>query len=232
MKNNELEKIAGGSAVTIAELLDLQSVINRNGNAREGGLGLGKHQGMKALVNMGANTSVLGGDALTYDMYKEVMALGPKSSDPYVDISLATTLLVPVNIVDPDQTTTTWTLTDQTTYVAGLLTTNASDDGDGAAVQTVTLTAGKYRLSGGVNRNVSTIAAKLTVSGATDSTVLTKTYSTATISADDSVRDDLEDTFTLAAASQVVTFTIDIKTIATGLAAAGAASLRFILESV
>ncbi len=109
-QNNNLPKLGGDSVVTLAMLQDLQSIPNRAGDTRQGGTGMGKKAGIKFLVDMGAQTSVLDGNALSTHMYKEVMALGSNSSDAYMDMSLSTTLLVPVNIKDPDNTQSTWTI--------------------------------------------------------------------------------------------------------------------------
>lgn len=229
--NATQDRFAGVLVLTEAELLDLQHPINVHGDTRRGGRGLGKRAGMKILIDMGINTSVIGGDALLFNMYKEVMALGPKSSDPFVDLALASTLLVPVNILDPDQTAVTFTLDDNCTYAAGLMT---GTDAEASQIsQTVALSAGTYRISGQVNRAVAETAAKLIVTGATDGVVLTKTFSEAILSADDSETDEIafDVQFTLAAATQNVTFVGNIVTISTGADVAGAAHLRFILES-
>lgn len=230
--NANQDLFASTLVLTEAELLELQHPINVRGDTRRGGRGLGKRAGMKVLIDMGAQTTVLGGDALKYKMYKEVMALGPKSSDPFVDLSNAATLLVPVNIVDPDQTAVTWTLDDNCTYVAGLMT--GTDAEVSQIAQSVTLSAGTYRISGKVNRAVAEKAAKLIVTGATDGIVLTKTFAEALISLADATQEEIkyDVQFTLAAESQVVTFVGNIVTIATGAAVAGAAHLRFILEAV
>ena len=109
-QNNGLPKQGPDAVVTLAMLQDLQSIPNRQGDTRQGGTGMGKKAGAKFLVDMGAQTSVLDGNSLSYHMYKEVRALGPLSSDPYMDMSLSTTLLAPVNIKDPDNTQSTWTI--------------------------------------------------------------------------------------------------------------------------
>ncbi len=113
MTSNLNLTMQGPDAVfTIAQLQDLQSLPNRQGDTRQGAgsTGMGKKAGAKFLVDMGAQTSVLDGNTLSFHTYKEVRALGNKSSDPYMDISLATTLLAPVNIKDPDNTYSTWTI--------------------------------------------------------------------------------------------------------------------------
>ena len=110
--NINLPTLGSQAVVTIAMLQDLQSMPNRAGDTRLGAnnTGMGKKAGARYLVNMGANTTVLDGEALSMNMYKEVIALGARSSDAYIDVSLGTTLLAPVNIKDPDNSASTWTI--------------------------------------------------------------------------------------------------------------------------
>lgn len=227
--NNNQDKLGARLVVTEAELTDLQHPINKHGDTRQGGTGLGKHAGMKVLVDLGANTTELTGDALSFNLYKEVMALGSKSSDPYMDMTDATAMYVPVNIEDPDNTDTTWTLDNNATYADGYL--EGADAEASQAQQVVALPAGTYRVTGQVNNATATEAVKLIVSGATDSTVLTKTFSDAVVSDDDSEYDAINETFTLEAASQNVTFKINFVAVSGGANAAGAGRIRILLES-
>jgi hypothetical protein len=155
------------------------------------------------------------------------MALGPNAADPWIDS--AGTVHYPVNIIDQYNASSTWTLTN-CTYSNGLLT---SSNTTNSAVQTVTLSAGTYALVGAYGMTDTGHAVKLVVSGATDGSVLSEVLGglpaggSATLGSQASAN-----YFTLTAASQDVTFTLDIVTTAAGNAGAvGSASMNFYLEA-
>ena len=225
--NINLPKQGPDAVFTLAMLQDLQAMPNRIGDTRQGAnnTGLGKQAGAKFLIDLGAQTSVLDGNSLSYDKYKQVRALGKRSSDPYCDA--VGTMYAPVNIKDPDNTQSTWTLVAET-YSNGLLT---SSNTTNSAVQVVTLSAGTYSLAGVVGNTDSGHTSQLVVSAATDGVVLTQVNTSAPIGSTIAI-DESTSKFTLLASSQAVTFTASVVTTAAGNAGAvGSATLRFILEA-
>lgn len=121
--------MGGMPIILAADLLDLQSAANRGGDTRIGtGSVLGKKPGTNAWRDAGSGA------------YSWVFSMGGNSSDAWraCDGSASYT---PTNL-------STWTVGADSTYSAGLLTTDAGDDAAGRATQSLTLTAGRYVLKG------------------------------------------------------------------------------------
>jgi len=210
-------RIGAWPIVPIADLNSLTSEANLNGDNRRVNKALGKEPGLKVLA------------ILSTGVYGFVVATSSLSSSPWqlVDGSLRYT---PVNILNP-LGGAAWTLT-TTTYAAGILTvaTAVAD----AAVQTVTLAAGKYRIVGTATRQTALKAGRITVSGATDGIVLANTqiHVNSPVDASNANPTAFSREFTLLAASQVVTFTNTIVTIADNVVATGNVYLAYSLESL
>jgi len=130
---NTYEKLGALPIVEQVDLENLTSAANKPGDTRVGGDSAGKYDGKKVLVRLTAD-----------DTLKEVFALDKASSAAWrvVDGSANYT---PVNIVPA---ASGWTIGADSTYVAGLLTTDAGNDAAGRASQSVNLKAGTYYVSG------------------------------------------------------------------------------------
>lgn len=180
--------------ISITDLQNLVSDANRAGDARAQsanslntvtpgaqGSGIGKRKGTLVAVDIGSGAIAM------------ARANGPLSSDLWRLVD-GTTAYTPVNILNRGGGAA-WTLT-TATYAAGVLT--ASTAAAINATQTVTLKAGRYKLSGTVGRRLSTIWPRLIITYVPTSTVLlSKEYSTATVSAASTVVDKLDDVFTV-----------------------------------
>ncbi|HXB10935.1 MAG TPA: hypothetical protein VNZ45_03035 [Bacteroidia bacterium] len=235
--NLSLPKFATENLVTLAQLQDLQSAANLHGDTRQGGSGLGKQAGKRVMVDMGAQTSVLDGNSLNFHAMIEAIALGKGPSAPWMSLASATTLIAPVNIKDPDNTQSTWTLTNSdATYSNGLLTVSTVHTLQ--CTQNVTLKAGTYYLNGSANTGAATYTPQVIVTGATDGIVLT--YNPIQpVSVGDVVQYPIDQslaTFTLTAPSQTVTFTNNLCLVSNGVVTGGtgetgSAHIRYILES-
>lgn len=126
----------GLPVIPSADLLVMHSEANRPGvgAARTGSTprALGKRPGMEAWRDAGSGALSL------------VFATGAKTSDGWRACD-GSTSYTPVNI---NPLAAGYTIGADCTYVSGLLTSDGGNDAAGRCVQSVTLTAGKYRLSG------------------------------------------------------------------------------------
>ena len=191
---NTFDKLGGLTIVDQADVLDLQSAVNRKGDTRVGGDAIGKRGGLEVLVRL---TS---GSTLT-----KAFALGPLSSDAFRTVD-GSANFTPVNLV-------AFTPAAGCTHTAGLLTADGVDDP--TATQDVVLKAGKYRLTGlaTAEGTVGTHDKPLMViTGATDGVLSSADYSAslhATAAEDqlDSARESIEVIFELTV-DQTVTFDI------------------------
>ena len=186
--------VGGLPLVPTADLQNLVSDANRRGDGRVQsanaantlqpgavGGGMGKRAGTKVLVDVGSGALAI------------AMAVGQLSSDLWRLVD-GTTAYTPVNILNPGGGVA-WTLT-TATYAAGVLTSSTAAAIN--ATQTVVLKAGRYKISGTVGRRLSTVWPRLIVTQVTGSVVLlSKEYSTATVSAASAVVDTIDDTFVL-----------------------------------
>lgn len=116
-----------------ADLTNLTSAANKRGDTRVGGDSAGKYPNKKVLVQLTSDSTL-----------KEVFALGGKSSDSWRVVD-GSANIDPVNIIPAAGG---WTIGADSTYVAGLITTDAGNDAAGRASQSVNLKAGTYFVSG------------------------------------------------------------------------------------
>ena len=187
---NTSDLLGNKTIVDQADVLDLQSYVNRKGDTRVGGDAMGKRAGMEVLVRL---TS---GSTLT-----KAFALGPESSAAFRTVD-GSANFTPVNLV-------AFTPAAGCTHTAGLLTADGVDDP--TATQDVVLKAGTYYISGEATAEgtVGTHDAPLLViTGGTDGELHNNVYrskfhATAAESATD--REAFGFTFTLTA-DQTVTF--------------------------
>lgn len=202
------------SKVPQADLENLQSAANRAGDARVGSTSNGKKPCQELIMIATADGAL-----------SKVFALGSLSSDGWnlCDGSLTFT---PTNVLDVGGGDD-WSLT-TATYASGVL--DASGAAAVNATQTVALKAGTYRAVGQVNRHTSDKAVKMILQGATDGVVLTKTFSNATVSSGDTVKDDLAETFTLAVDQNLV-IKLNIVAVSGGANSTGAAYISFKFEA-
>lgn len=198
----------GLQQVTIADLQNLVSDINRKGD--------GRAQSANALNSVAPGSPSIGGKKASTKVAVDigagaiavVMALGEKSSDLWRVID-GGTAYTPVNILNVGGGGA-WTLT-TATYAAGVLTSATAAAIN--ATQTVVLKAGRYKISGTVGRRVSTVWPVLVVTQVTGSvTLLNKAYNTAKLDAASVVTDALSDTFVLPIDSSVK-FDLNVKDI-------------------
>lgn len=198
-----------------ADLENLVSKANLQGDFRKGGFALGKNPGDTYLQK------ATSGGALNM-----VFPLGKKTSDAWRVVDGSANVL-PVNVLNAGGGAA-WTLT-TATYTGTLLT--ATTAAAINAQQVVALKKGTYRIVGTVNRIASGNALKIILTGATSGDVLNTTYSTATISATNAVNDVLDQTFTLTA-DENVTIKMNIVAVSGGANATGAAGITYIFEGV
>lgn len=131
--SNTYETLGALPIIEEAELSDLTSAANKPGDTRKGGDSAGKYDGKKALVRLTSD-----------DTLKEVFALGNESSAAWRVVD-GSANITPVNIVPAAGG---WTIGADSTYAAGLITTDAGNDAAGRIVQSVNLKAGTYHVSG------------------------------------------------------------------------------------
>lgn len=208
--------MGGFPIIPAADLLDLQSAANIKsfGNSRVGTpYAVGKKGGLNAWRDAGSGA------------YSWVFSTGDDSSSAWraCDGSASYT---PVNL-------STWTVGGDSTYSAGLLTTDAGDDAAGRATQSMTLTAGRYVLKGTAaieGSAVDYVAPRIRIgTSATNGDILTDIFlaarhNTAAESADP--KEEINQYFTVAVTG-TVHFTVDLVD-ETGTLVAGSA---FILLS-
>lgn len=124
--------LGGKPVIPAADLLDLQSEANRPGvgQARTGSspAALGKRPGLRAWCDTGSGNLSL------------IFATGGKSSDAWREADGSASRL-PVNLG-------AFTVGGDSTYSANLLTTDGGNDALGRMTQSMTLSAGKYFVSG------------------------------------------------------------------------------------
>lgn len=146
-----------------ADLTNLQSKINKNGDTRLGGDGSGKRAGMEIYVDEGS------------DVYSKAVAKGELSSDKWMDMDGGTQGL-PVNLLDSGGGAG-WTESTGCTYASGLLTADGVDDP--TTTQTVALKAGSYILTGEAAAEGTTSdydAPRLEIDGATDGSLVSEIF--------------------------------------------------------
>ena len=161
---NTMDLLGNKTIVDQADVLDLQSAVNRKGDTRVGGDAMGKRAGMEVLVRL---TS---GSTLT-----KAFALGPLSSDAFRTVD-GSANFTPVNLLDSGGGAG-YTESAGCTYAAGLLTADGVDDP--TTTQDVVLKAGKYRLTGKATAEGTTgthDAPLLTITGATDGEYMSTAY--------------------------------------------------------
>jgi hypothetical protein len=206
--------------IPAADLLDLQSQANKpgNGSARVGEASpvLGKKAGQLAFRDAGSSA------------YSLVFALGANSYDAW-ELCDGSATYTPVNLGS-------WTVGADSTYSAGLITTDAGDDAAGRATQSITLTAGEYVLSGTAAAEGtlgSHVAPRIRV-GTTVSNgdILTDIFETniGTVAEDVSPKEEVNQVITVATTG-TVHFTIDVVDEAGALAAGSAFLSLNLLQS-
>ena len=196
---NTMDLLGNKTIVDEADVLNLQSAVNRKGDTRVGGDAIGKRAGMEVLVRL---TS---GSTLT-----KAFALGPNSSDAFRTVDGSANFL-PVNLLDAGGGAG-WTETAGCTYASGLLTADGVDDP--TTQQDVVLKAGTYYVSGTAAMEGTTSdydAPQIVITGATDGEVANEIFTgavhaTAAESADP--KEDIGFTFVIAV-DQTVTFELN-----------------------
>lgn len=161
---NTYERMGNYPIVEEAELLNLVSAANRQGDTRVGGDSAGKRKGKEIVVRLTSDDSL-----------KRAFAEGELSSDPWTVID-GSAQIVPVNLLHPGGGVA-WTVAAGSTYAAGLLTADGVDDP--TASQVVALKAGTYRVTGEAAYEGSTSdydAPKLTITGATDGELVNEVF--------------------------------------------------------
>lgn len=210
--------------VPAADFLDMQSSINRvgRGSARIGDspFTTGKQGGFIAIRDAGASA------------YSFVFAQGDNTSSAWKVVDNSATY-TPLNL------TSSYTVGADSTYAAGLLTTDGGNDDAGRVSQTITsLPAGKYRVSGSFAAEGSAsdyVQPRLKVAGATDGDYYNKglgkdfRHATAAESADPKGTFSFDITLTVA---QNVVFTLDLIDEAAALVAGSAYITLNALEAV
>jgi hypothetical protein len=229
MTNTNYTLLGSLTKIPQVDLENLVSAANRRGDTRKGGDSLGKFPGKRVMMVATSDSTL-----------KEMIALGDKSSDGWrvVDGSATTT---PVNL---NPAAAGWTIGADSTYAANLLTTDGGNDAAGRASQAVTLKAGTYKLrvvaaaEGVLTGTPNYVAPRMRMVCATDTganiTKVFKEKAHATAAEDADPKQEYVVEFTLAAASQTVTFTIDIvdETAGDATLAAGSSYIAFdVLEA-
>ena len=208
--------------IPAADLLDMQSAANIKGvgasRIGDSPNPLGKVAGMLAMRDAGSSN------------YSMVFATGGNPSDVWraADGSASYT---PLNL-------STWTVGGNSTYSAGLLTTDGSNGAAGRVVQTITgLAAGKYIVTGtsAAEGTVSNhTAPRLAITGSVTGALVTKifrTYFDATAAENATVKEAFAYELTVPTAENV-TFTMDIVDEADALIAGSAYITLNALESI
>ena len=142
---NTYTQLGNMSIIEQVDLENLASAANKRGDTRLGGDSMGKRAGTRALVRLTSD-----------DTLKEVFALGALSSDAWRVID-GSANITPLNL-DLATDDSGWTIGSDSTYVDGLITTDAGNDAAGRMVQSVVLEAGTYYVSGVASSEGATVA--------------------------------------------------------------------------